>query len=505
MRVALRRSASVSFPILTALLTLGGCSEIDAIDSRAQTMNESVASYYSEAILLNVIRASRSEPLSFVSLSGLTGHNTITGNVGLPAITIGPHTPPVAPTPVPARNYVFGPNTVSKSVGNDFNANVVDDSATYAGLLAPINPATIGFFINQGYSRELLFFLFVDRFRLLNLDGTLVEEYTNDPVGVQDYEVKTKDGGAYPSYQQINSECFQNYLAWMIREGFTAQVDVDALPTARSAPANRLCADPGLTVWFRDSTDSKYCKNILDEDSRPGPFRAKPTVGRLTPVCNASAAWSITKTDPGTSSTKAGTSSTTTKSGTSGGTVTAEATGQSTSKESLTVTLSNKPPAKDGTESATASVSPDGPVKLTISSPAAAKKSKATTLKDACGIATKQKPTDPHPGYELCLDGRYKVQIFLRSAFGVYEYLGKLVARQSRVGLYTGLEPDLQLFRITNDSNYCFVSTSYAGVNYCVPTSADNTKRIFSLLRQMVALNTPYANQPATLTVRTTP
>ena len=119
-------------------------------------------------------------------------------------------------------------------------------------------------------------------------------------------------------------------------------------------------------------------------------------------------------------------------------------------------------------------------------------------------MPTTQKIADPRPTYELCLDGRIKVQILLRSAFGVYQFLGKLLARNSEIGLYTGLDSDKKLLTISHDTNYCFVHVSYSGEHYCVPNTANNTKKIFAVLRQLVALNTPYANQPATLTVRTT-
>jgi hypothetical protein len=491
---------SAALIVSAVIVILGGCSEIDAVNSRTNTMNEGVANYYSEAILLNVIRASRSEPLSFVSLTTLQGHNTINGSVGLPAITFGPHTPVVAPAQIPARNFTFAPNTLSRSASTDFNASVVDDSASYQGLLSPISPATIGFFINQGYSRELLFFLFVDRMRLLNLDGTLIEEYTNDPVGTRDFKVTLPDGRTEPSFQQINSECFQNYLAWMIREGFTAQVDVDALPAARSSPANRFCADPGLTVWFQPGLPSKHCTRILDESRRESPFRYKPTGLRLRPLCNASTAWSVTKPDTGSKDAAAPKDSAAPKDG-STGSIKATAAGPA----SLTVSVKGKPAGKDDPTAATATTSGTTPVTLEITTPSAVKLPKDKRLTDSCGVLTTLKPSDPHPAYEMCLDGRIKAQLFLRSAFGVYEFLGKLVARNSEVGLFTGLDTDSRLFTITNDTNYCFVSISYSGERYCVPSTANNTKRIFALLRQLVALNSPYASQPPTLTVRTTP
>jgi hypothetical protein len=381
---------------------------------------------------------------------------------------------------------------------------VLDDPASYAGLLAPINPAQIAFFINQGYSREIIFFLFVDRIRLLDRHGLVIEEYQNIPFGRQDAQVlDPKSGRSVPSFQWVNFECFQNYLAFMIREGFTAQTDIDAVPSGRQIPANRFCADPGLTVWFRSSSPSEVCKGILEERDIQQPFRTRPTPGRLLPLCNQNAQWTVSKADSGSGS--AGSSG----SGSSGNAPTGTAT--ATGLGPVTVTVDSQSPGSGQTKTtakaATAGSVP-APVTVKVTTPALQKKPPdRSELQDPCtGIGINgQKIGDPRPSYEMCIDHRVKVQVFLRSAFGVYEYLGKMLARGWKVGLYTGLDPDLDLFTITHDYNYCFVSTSYEGDQYCVPTSAENTKRIFALLRQLVGLNTAVQNPPATLTVRSIP
>lgn len=163
---------------MTGAMFLVGCADLDNIHERTITVNRGTADYYNELILLNIARASKGEPLTFVSLANFTGHNTLQGTAGLPTITVGPHTPA---TPTPERNYGFGPNTVSCTASNDWNASVLDDPASYAGLLAPTNPATIGFFINQGFSREILLFLFVDRMVVTDLSTHVTEEYRNLP------------------------------------------------------------------------------------------------------------------------------------------------------------------------------------------------------------------------------------------------------------------------------------------------------------------------------------
>ena len=487
---------------VVALSLLGAnCSQIDSIDSRAQTMNRGVANYYSEAILLNLIRASRSEPLAFVSLSGVTGHNTIQGNIGLPSITVGPHTPVVPPGVVPARNYTFGPNSTGATVSNDFNASVVDDPLSYAALLAPTNPATIGFFINQGYSREVLFYLFVDRIKIVDAKGATIEEYENAPP-ISSKSSLSLHGPQYDAFQFKNFECFQNHLGFMIREGFTAQVDADALPSGKSTtPANRFCADPGLRVWFRQSLPSQYCKGLLTELATDEAILQKPVPGRLTPICNSQARWTISRTDTGAKTDVGSLNPTASSSSTS-----ATASGNS----QVTVSLSSKLAAggRTGLDATATSTGPT-PVSVTVQAPPPVLKQQRldkSDMLDACtGMASGHKVGEPRPGYEMCIDRRRKVQVFLRSAFSVYEYLGKMVGGYTRVSLYTGIESDPNLITVTSDFSDCYVSTIYDGANYCVPNSATNTKRIFGLLRQLVGLNTSVANQPSTLTVRTTP
>jgi hypothetical protein len=537
-RVQLTRFVKIGALAAAVAGLFGSCAEIDNIESRTETINRGVADYYNESILLNILRASKSEPLAFVSVSSVTGHNTVTGNIGFPTITVGPHTPVISPAQVPARNYSFGPNTASRSVANDWTASVVDDAASYAGLLAPVNPAIIGFFLNQGYSRELLFFLFVDRIKIADIRSKttdpvteekyyrVFEEYENKPVGADAF---VDEEQKHASFQNINFECFQAYLAMMIREGFTAQVDVDALPAARSIPANRFCADPTLRVWFRQSIPAEVCKGLLSEKEVRGPFRTRPTLGMLRPICGSKTQWTIAKADTASG----GSQSQASAAGPLTPTAAATVTGTGTAPVTLKVTNTTEPQGRQDKEAklakhdkqhkkdkwpaavtttviGTASAAGAAPVTVSVAAPGPAPEKKPDPkldMMDPCTGEAVGKVSDPRPGYELCLNHTLKVQVFLRSAFGVYQFLGKMFANGAIVKLYTDLIPDHDLLTIDTkqDDNYCFVSTSYAGEHYCVPTSAQNTKQIFALLRQLVGLNTTVQNQSATLTVRTTP
>jgi hypothetical protein len=92
------------------------------------------------------------------------------------------------------------------------------------------------------------------------------------------------------------------------------------------------------------------------------------------------------------------------------------------------------------------------------------------------------------------------LNVFPRSTFGIFQYLGRLVAAgdERLIGLQTpdgkgsGPLADDNLFVVEQGKSGagCFVSTEYAGQSYCVPDSAFNTKRILGLLVQLIALNT---------------
>jgi hypothetical protein len=103
------------------------------------------------------------------------------------------------------------------------------------------------------------------------------------------------------------------------------------------------------------------------------------------------------------------------------------------------------------------------------------------------------------------------VEVFLRSTFGVYRFLGRILAaeatRDVRLGEDTNLGEDTRLLAVTDGSDgSCFVSISFQGKFYCVPENgAESTKRIFSLLTQLLALKTQAGDLNATPVVRVTP
>ena len=107
--------------------------------------------------------------------------------------------------------------------------------------------------------------------------------------------------------------------------------------------------------------------------------------------------------------------------------------------------------------------------------------------------------------------GPVHLEVLPRSTFGVYRFLGRILAAEAtedvRLREDTNLAEDTRLLAVTNGSSGpCFASVSFEGKFYCVPENgAESTKRIFSLLAQLLALKTQSTDLNATPVVRVTP
>ena len=155
---------------------LGACAVVDPVDNRYDTISRSLAKARNESIFLNLVRASHDYPLSFTVVANVTPSLTNTTSFALPSFLLGPHIPSfgapgtnvTAPLFTPGRDVIFGNTTAGNTtaVSTNFSVSTQETSAFYQGFLKPIDLQTLSYFIRQGYSRELLFWLFTDSFTL---------------------------------------------------------------------------------------------------------------------------------------------------------------------------------------------------------------------------------------------------------------------------------------------------------------------------------------------------
>lgn len=189
-----------------------GCAVVDNVGPRTEVMNLTMADYNAYATLLNIVRASQHEPLNFVAVTQGSPNTSFTGNAAAPSYTFAPWH---------LTQQVVGGNTATGAVSNALTVQPLDDPASWQAMLTPVDVATIGFFIKQGYPRELLFWLFVDKLRR-KIGPNQYQEFNNDPVDKERVLL------------------FLGNMAKLILEGLTVEIERGA-PKSGQYPTSRIC------------------------------------------------------------------------------------------------------------------------------------------------------------------------------------------------------------------------------------------------------------------------
>jgi hypothetical protein len=111
-------------------------------------------------------------------------------------------------------------------------------------------------------------------------------------------------------------------------------------------------------------------------------------------------------------------------------------------------------------------------------------------------------------------DKRYEIVVRTRSILGIFNYLGGQIAHDDTAAVRLHHYPELtaevttdgQLLDVRRGRDDCFARVDERGSRYCVPVEgATNTKAIFSILNELLALKTAPGDLPAAQTVRITP
>lgn len=384
-------------------LLASGCAYNDHFDNRVGRFDTAASQSRDGMILNNIIRASRGEPLSFFQLGKISGGNTATATMGLPSVVLGPHVQKAASAVASAAQAetIFGAsaaggagytgNSTQISGSTNFEVNPQESKEFYRGLLAEVEPRYLEFFIRQGVSRELLFYLFTERL-VIDAPGQRPRELRNDPLDTANFPV------------------FQTYVRLAMDYGLTTE-PVPAKSGGKSRPGAKAAEKPGGKADASAAPAEKWrlCFDRLHMKENV------PPAGN-TPICG--------KHD--------------------------------------------------------ADVSSDG---------------RSVSFINGNGLGQ-----------------RVKLTVQPRSAFAIFQFLGRIVAagEAGRIQLHSeeaidrGPLRDENLFVVNGDGDGgCYLAIEHDGDTYCVPKNgAANTKRILGLLAQLIALNTSIADIPITPTFR---
>jgi hypothetical protein len=403
---------------------LGACAVVDPVDPRYDTVNRSLAKARNESILLNIVRSSHDWPMSVTTVPQVNPSMQNVTTVGL----TGPN-PRCSPFPQwyasrcrpPRAGTSFSGNqnnlTNATTVSSNFSVSSLENGSFYSGLLSPVSLHDLNYFIRQGYSRELLFWLFADSIEIVT--GQHVIGYQFDP---------PYDYGCPP--QDPKKRCFREFMEIAVITGLTVEATT-VLPGGKGKTEySRFCFDPVLAERGMRAMNPERLQLVIAKYVDRG-YKRSPTCG------------------------------------------------------------SEWHPGKEGDE-------------------------QTDTLQFQVGPLT--------------------FKIVTRSTYSIYQFLGKLLkqAREANkraaeqgteaneesgegaetrpnlprddevVPILSTIREDSSLLNIvTQSSGACFVDIHFIDGDYCVPEKGSaNTKRIFALLSQLIALKTLTADLAITPAVR---
>jgi hypothetical protein len=399
-----------------AVFSLVGCAIVDSsVAPRSDTVSRNFANARNEAILLNIVRASHNDPLSFSAISQAIPQMSNGTNLGLPTFMTGS---PFCPTPTtcsigsssPGRGALFGNQVASDSVSvqTQFTLSTQETHDFYNALLRPVDLYIVNFFIRQGYPRELLFWLFADKIKVKR--GSFVSGVEYNPP----YSYGCPDANAAAR----SPESFRDW----------AEIAVVA----------------GLSVEER----------VVEGHGKDGKS-SKSAIGRLCfdEVAGREGIEAMKKLDP------------------------------ERYQALFTKFLSNG-------------------AALRTFSPKCGESWKTVMSKD-------DRLTMRVSGIEF--------EIVPRSPYGMYQFLGKLMAQGARppsdgvtppggdeLPLVSTVADDSKIINIRlGGGPDCFITTMFRDGEYCVPNDAANTKRIIGLLAALTALQTTATDLAITPVVHT--
>jgi hypothetical protein len=158
--------------VLAALCALlSGCID-STLAPRASDINIGTQNVRESAILTNIVRASRSEPLNFVALSKYTGTGSLSMNQSATVNAYARH-----PTSV-SLGQIFG-TSANAAQGNSFDVGTLENKDFYGGFMSPLDLESLNLLLNAGLNKELVLHSVIEAFRVRLAGRSLL--FVNNP------------------------------------------------------------------------------------------------------------------------------------------------------------------------------------------------------------------------------------------------------------------------------------------------------------------------------------
>ncbi len=289
-----------------AAMTLSACAIVDQFSPRAVEFNLQAEKTQQHNILLNVVRASLRHPMQFTGLSSITGTASASGSVtggythlqNWPLIRDFGLIPPASSTALAGAITRSGGATASMSGGPTFTVPVLDTQEFYSGILRPLTPQIIDYYVQLGFHPEILFDLFVDSVEVAASGrGSACERFTfrnnvRDAVEFAQFQALAEYliGSGFTSERVSDSRRvgfgirvaprakdmteaarMVEVLTQAASSGLDVREDRGTLQLRRRATRVRMCfaRPPGeKPTWLGNIPESAFCGYIRSQDGR---------------------------------------------------------------------------------------------------------------------------------------------------------------------------------------------------------------------------------------------
>lgn len=272
-------------------LIITGCAVTGSTTFREMSTSyrDVLENYSNDNILINIVRASETLPLSFLDMPSVVGSGTITETGGISSTLI-----PTSPTgSVPqffsaGAGSSYGPfANISISKNFNFTQSSLDNAAFMSSFLSDIKPESVANLnTNTAGSESLLYTLVIDKIEVKSKDGS-IKKYINNPFSkdykeFQDYLYNLIYAGLSTELviqnqklsPLMNSDYYQKTMLGISSTFNNPAVQIvttkdkqgnDQFQLVKTIPQTRLCftKKPSETLLDHRFHDSAYCSNDI--------------------------------------------------------------------------------------------------------------------------------------------------------------------------------------------------------------------------------------------------
>jgi hypothetical protein len=435
--------------ISSALLATVACTVIDdSLSPRVSTLNSAIDRATNDAILTNIVRASRLEPLTFVAISKVGGSQQAALTTGLPSFHFGPDLTSTQ------KQFSFANNSLNQNAAGSFDVAPLAGRDFTKGLMLPLSMQEIELLIRQGLPRELLFNLIFESIDFIDCDLKTVPttRIDNEFCPAEDYKPTART-------------CTGKFVS-ITGKGASRDVTIVDIVDEQHKQRNKVKSNPTLPAILKGL--AYYGLNV---ESRP---EVDPFVNRETRDSRESAG------------------------------------GSAKGKVELLPTVVNSRFCFDQGNRADFKHSPEWycGTEWYFDTKSVSKTAIDPNRQSALFY---DQVIDYCPPGKLDAIQIKNVRLNIRSIYAIFRFLGtQLVSGDPsplKVPIVNGGKKTYPLLHVEQGrSRSCFASIQLGAENYCVPEDGSPaTKMVFSVLAQLIALKTQPGDLPFTPTVRIAP